>query len=331
MIKAITYTNTKTTLPGWIDPLHEKERRGYSFENAGFYFHIYGKDYNLFHISEGLTASEAIGKESLTDWAVRVFGAVEIVEAMCGVGEVIKGVWRPGIYYQDQIYQALAITEDEQRTAEQALRILIEKLDEILLYIEPSATGLKSYGHKTRELLMLTCTEVENSWTQYMKLGSVSPAKKSFTTNDYVKLAAPLHLVDYEITFTPFQGIVPIRPFLGWTSSSPTKSLSWYDAYNLTKHDRSSNFSQASLENCLWALSAAIAMFCARYSPFPLLEGQSTLSALFRQHFSIGLRDPDPRSFYIPLIEPSDNFRKELMSFSARQLMGKWSQLPLVI
>ena len=331
MVKVITYKNTRTTLPLFGAPLHEKEARGYAYEYAGFRFHIFGEDLALFHISEGLTASEAVKAETLPDWSTRVFGAVNIVDMAGGAGEVIEGVWRPGLYYQDQIYQALAITEHEQRTAEQALRILIEKLDEILLYIEPSATGLRSYGHKTRELLILACTEVENSWAQYLSLGNVAPARKLFTTNDYVKLLAPLHLADYEVRFTPFQGIAPIRPFQGWDAANPTTSLSWYDSYNKAKHNRVTHFSEATLENCLRALSAAIAMFCARYSPYPLLEGQSSLSAVFRQHFSIRLQAPDMKSFYVPLIELPPDFRTDLMIFGAKEFTRPWGRLPLVI
>src|SRR5690606_5022655 len=107
-------------------------------------------------------------------------------------GEVVSGVWRPGLYFKREIHQALAIDEYTQRSAEQSLRVLIEKLDEILLYIEPSQIGLRSYGHKCRELLILACTEVESLWAQYMRLANITPAGRTFSTNDYVKLLNPL-------------------------------------------------------------------------------------------------------------------------------------------
>lgn len=328
---AITYKNTSTNLPGWVNTVHQKEPRGYAYEQAGHYFHIYGKDDGLWVLSTGLTASEKKQQISLTDWVTNIFGAVDIKQIQHNAGEVVSGVWRPGLYYPEQAYQALQTNENEQRAAEQALRILIEKLDEILLYIEPSLSGLKAYGHKTRELLILSCTEVENLWTQYMKIANVGPSGRSFTTNDYVKLLGPLYLAEYEVSFKLFNGIPEISPFLSWSSANPTQSLNWYDAYNKTKHDRSLHFSEATLENCLHALSAAIAMFCVRYSPYPLLHGNSSLSALFNQHFSVRLANPDPTSFYIPLINIPANYRNDLVCGGACDYIAPWIQKPLVV
>lgn len=81
------------------------------------------------------------------------------------IGDTVENLWRPSLYYSNDIQIALNIDPYEQRSAEQALRVLVEKLDDILLYVEPSQSGLASYGHKSRELLILACTEVENLWT----------------------------------------------------------------------------------------------------------------------------------------------------------------------
>ncbi len=64
------------------------------------------------------------------------------------VGNVIAAVWRPGLYYQSETLQALGGSETDVRSTEQALRMLVERLDELLLYVEPSANGLASYSHK---------------------------------------------------------------------------------------------------------------------------------------------------------------------------------------
>jgi hypothetical protein len=330
-VTAIAYKNTSTNLPGWVNTVHQKDPRGYAYEHAGYYLHIYGKDDGLWVLSTGLTASEKKQAATLRNWAINVFGATEIQQTRHNAGEVIQGVWRPGLYYLEQIYQALQTNENEQRAAEQAIRILIEKLDEILLYIEPSASGLSAYGHKTRELLILACTEVENLWTQYMRLANVQPNCRSFTTRDYVKLLVPLHLSEYEVSFKLFNGIAPIRPFLSWSAANPTQSLRWYDSYNKTKHDRSFHFSEATLENCLWALSSTIVMFCVRYSPYPLIEGSGSLSALFNQHFSIRLKDSDPSSFYIPLINIPADYRNDLVCGRACDYIATWNQKPLVV
>lgn len=211
------------------------------------------------------------------------------------------------------------------------MRILIEKLDDVLLYIEPTAAGLQSYGHKTRELLILACTEVENFWAQYMRLANSAPSGRSFSTNDYVKLLKPLYLAEYRIRFKLITGNYSVTPFSQWSAANPTQSLPWYNAYNKTKHDREQHFAVATLENCLHAISAVVAMFCARHSPYPLLSGYSSLSGLITQHFDIDLADPDPASFYIPALDPPANIRKDLFCGKMTDHVSPWSKRPLTI
>ena len=115
------------------------------------------------------------------------------------VGNVTAGVWRPGLYYQDQTLQALGGSEVELRSAEQALRLLVERLDELLLYIEPSVSGLASFSHKTRELLILSCTEVELQLKQYLRLAAYD-REEDLSMNDYVRLEPRLYLREFVLT-----------------------------------------------------------------------------------------------------------------------------------
>jgi hypothetical protein len=308
MFTAITYKNSITTLPGWVDNLHVSQQIGYAYLADEHYIHVYGSGDNLWILSTGLTATEKkIAEKTITDWTSERFGAQDIRAMKLSPGEVLCSVWRPGLYYSQEIYQALNTQEHEQRAAEQALRILIEKLDDLLLYIEPTVNGLNTYGHKTRELLILACTEVENYWLQYMRIAHATPAGRSFTTNDYVKLLAPLCLAEYKVSFKQSNSMPPSCPFENWSSANPTQSLGWYDSYNKTKHDRATHFAEATLKNCLDAISATITLFCVRYSPFPLVSGNGSAAALFNQHFSVQLHEPDPRTFYIPQIKLPPN------------------------
>ena len=328
---AFTYLNTLTKIPGWVNTLHLDHRRGYAYESDGRFFHIYGRGENLWVLSTGLTVSESAVNQTIEEWIGRVFGAADCTPMQHEPGQVVSGVWRPGLYFKKEIHQALATNDHLQRTAEQALRILIEKLDEILLYIEPTATGLQSYGHKSRELLILACTEVENLWTQYMKLAGVAPLGRVFSTNDYVKLLKPLHLADFVMRFKLFHDSYSTIPFGKWSITNPTQSLPWYTAYNKTKHDREQYFKEATLENCLHAISAAVAMFCVRHSPFPLIEGNSSLAGLFTQHFDIELHGPDPKSFYIPAFDVPADIRNDLFCGAMTKCIRPWKQKPLAI
>lgn len=221
------------------------------------------------------------------------------------------------------------MTGSKQRVAEQTLRMLIDKLDELLLYIEPSVNGLQAYSHKTRELLILACTEVENVWKRYMIIANYDP-DSTLNTNHYVKLHSPLYLSNYEIRLKTYDNIEPIRPFDGWSSDQPTKSLLWYGAYNQTKHDRSRHFSKATLKNCIHAIAANIVLFCVSFGPNPLLNGKSTLSALINQLFNFQLIEPDPKSFYAPKIQLPNTYSKELVCGRGDNFMQSWILKPLM-
>lgn len=147
-MRALVYRNTKTTLPTLEHSFHEKEPRGLAYETATHFVHLYGKDRFARAISPGLTVTEA-KNGSLREWVERVFGATEIEETRTEVGHTVRGVWRPGLYKDEEILQGLGVTEVEARLAEQSLLLLVERLDELFLYIEPSKNSLATYSHRS--------------------------------------------------------------------------------------------------------------------------------------------------------------------------------------
>lgn len=332
MSNAIVYRNTRTTIPGWVNTLHIMQPRGMAYESDTHFVHYYGNDQGCWVISSGLTATMA--KEgTLEQWVIDKFGAEDIQQCLPHIGNTVAGVWRPGLYRLDECMISLRFTVNELRSAEQSLRILIERLDELLLlYIEPSQNGLNSYSHKLRELLILACTEIENLWNSYMQLSDTVPINgKQYTTKDYVKLLSPLHLSDYKTTLKPYSNVDPIRPFASWNSNNPTQSLIWYDAYNQTKHNRNDHFSKANLSNCLSAISANVILHCVRYSPFPLLSGNGTLTALVNQLFSIDLSDCSPTSFYTPGLSLPPSTRGDFACYESSDFASAWTSLDLQI
>jgi len=301
-----------------------------AYETPTHFIHYYGRAADLYVISVGLTASER-KSGVLADWVTRVFGAQDIRPTLHAPGETVRGVWRPGLYFYEETLQGLGNTETDLRMAEQALRLLLERLDELFLYIEPDTHGLQAFSHKTRELLILACTELENSWKAYMRTAGVTPTGSDFTTRDYVRLLNPLYLDEYEITLKPYSSVPSMRPFSTWNAAAPTQSLSWYDAYNKAKHDRTTYFDQATLENCITSVAANIVLHCVRFGPFPLLEGRGTLSSLFNQVFGIRLHNPRPESFYIPLVNPTTQLRDNLVCGSTKEEIAPRTVKPLVL
>lgn len=331
-MKPLLYKNTLSKV-NVSPPLHESDPRGYSYEIDTHFVHFYGRDRGLWVISSGLTTTQ--GKSgSLADWITTTFGAKEIATSVCEVGHTIAGVWRPGIFLYDDIRSGLGTTDSDRHEAFQSIRLLLDRLDELFLYVEPSAASLSTYSHKTRELLILACTEVENAWTRYLREAKANPLNgKNFTTNDYVKLADALYLSDFQLTLKAFPSVAPSRPFFGWTAAQPTKSLAWYDGYNLTKHDRMMHFDKATLKNCVDAVSANLALFSVRFSPYPLYNEGGTVSALFQQLFDIALKDPTPESFYVPLIKfpVNPNLNLIVIDSANQKLVQPWTVLPFTI
>lgn len=144
-------------------------------------------------------------------------------------------------------------------------KLIVDRLFELFSYIEPSKTNLDAFGHKPRELLLLACMEVESSWKGVLKANQY--LNSHLNTNDYVKLLGPMRLADFEVEFVMYPDLPAVTPFGSWKPSNPTTSISWYDAYNKTKHDRESNFGRATLISAIQAVSAVAVMLCAQFGP----------------------------------------------------------------
>lgn len=320
-MNGITYKNTHTKIPHWVDTLHIQQTRGYAYETDSHFVHLYGKDGGFNTISIGLTTLQK-KSGTLTEWVEEIFGAQDIRPLDLEVGHAIDGVWRPALYYYEDTYQALNVTQIEMRLAEQALKLLVERLDEIFLYVEPINNGLNIFGHKTRELLILACTEVENNWKTYLvKAGALPENSRNFTTRDYVKLVDKLFLKDYEFKLKNYPSLPIISPFDAWNSASPTQSLTWYDAYNKTKHDRNTHFAQATLNHCISSVVANLILHSTKFSPFTMTEGSSPFISFITQHFSISVKIK-PQTHYIPLINIKPDTREDLFVFDPRKKDG---------
>jgi hypothetical protein len=311
--RAVTYRNTKTTLPGWVSNIHETWPRGFAYQTDSHFVHIFAHDKDLWTITD--VVATQLRQGALTIWIEEVFGAQNIVNVDADVGHTVEGVWRPGIYFDDHASQGLAFTPAQLRLAEQSLLLLVQRLDELFLFVEPGPATLATYSHKARELLILACTECENYWQDYLRrAGHTAINGRTFTTTDYVKLLAPLHLDEFEIALPRYQGVTPIRPFFGWSAQRATQSLSWYDDYNKAKHDRTTHFASATVINCINAVAASAIMFAIKFGPYRLTTGPGTLPSLINHLFTISLCNPKPESFYVPLVKPPNQTPLQTMS-----------------
>jgi hypothetical protein len=166
---------------------------------------------------------------SLKDWVAKTFGDTNPTESKCQQGVCYKRIWRP--HWPGPGYGSISQTHDAEKITESlvALRILLNKLEELFETIEPSEDNLSAYGHKTREILLLACMEVESSWAAVLKENAY-PQRPPWKTTAYVKLAGPMLLDSYKLTLRSYPHFPSFSPFGSWDAARPTQSLSWYDA-----------------------------------------------------------------------------------------------------
>lgn len=123
-------------------------------------------------------------------------------------------------------------------------------LNSIFNVIEPNEINKDTYGHKIRELLIISCTEVEYLLRKILTDNGYG-IEQHLTTNDYVKVRPLLKLDEYRVKLKFHPSMGSFSPFKDWNDKKPTKSLDWYDAYNQTKHNRGENFYFANLNSTI--------------------------------------------------------------------------------
>lgn len=239
---------------------------------------------------------------TLKEWVIKSFGDSAPTVSGYLPGTFYKRMWRPlacpGSFHK-------AISEEKLTESFVALRILLSKLESLFETVEPSEPNLPTYGHKIREILLLACMEVESSWSAILKENGYSTGRR-FTTNDYVKLSGPMLLDGYSLSLQSYPSFPEFAPFKDWNASNPTTSLSWYDAYNKTKHDREGNLNVGTLDNAVRAVGAAVVMFLAQFG-FNFGTGDQKIP-LIRNIFRIGTKDLKKyeKEYYIPNIQGSE-------------------------
>lgn len=145
-------------------------------------------------------------------------------------------------------------------------KILLKKLNQLFEVVTFNQQNFDVFGHEIRNVLLLSCMEVEASWNGILTANNYISSGRN-TTNDYFKLNVPLQLNEYKIVFNLYPDINPIIPFEFWSSANPTSSLFWYDNYNKTKHDRENNENLGTLISAVNSVSAAIIMLYVQFGP----------------------------------------------------------------
>lgn len=155
--------------------------------------------------------------------------------------------------------------QDFAKAPEQYIRafLLIQKdLENLFDYIEPSDINSACYSYRIHELLLRTCVEVEaNCKAILLENGYVKST--DLNMGDFKKINKSHHLSSYEIKLPLWHGNNSLlKPFSNWDSDA---SLTWYNAYNTTKHNRHEMFHMASFENLINAVCGLVALLSSQF------------------------------------------------------------------
>lgn len=175
------------------------------------------------------------------------------------------------------------------------LHSLIQHLQEICRVVHPIDTNLNAYGHEIRNLLIISCTEVEAQWKSIL----LANGAQANNRRDYVKLSPAMKLKEYRVSLPWFPWLDPIAPFERWepTPNRVKQHLPWYDAYNAVKHDREKNFVEAKLRYAIEALTACFVMLCAQYGLDFVRIGDEARDVFFHL---VNRPSWEPAELYVP-------------------------------
>ncbi len=140
-------------------------------------------------------------------------------------------------------------------------------LENLSTYIELTKDNFFVYGHKIRELIIISCTEVEYLMKKLLIDNNYPVPAEKLKTKDYFHCRDILRLNEYTVETRKYTDLKVFSPFANWTNENfrTSSSLPWYKAYNNVKHDRGGNFSQANLENLMDAIAAIHILLEAQY------------------------------------------------------------------
>lgn len=132
-------------------------------------------------------------------------------------------------------------------------------------YISNADLNEQTYSHRTHELLVRVCIEVEANFKAILKENGYK--RKIQGVRDFYKVDATHKLSDYRVKVPYWDGENGIRwPFKEFKNTDENCiSPHWYRAYNKAKHDRHTAFQAANFGALVDALAGLSALLAAQF------------------------------------------------------------------
>jgi hypothetical protein len=146
-----------------------------------------------------------------------------------------------------------------------AFLIIQKDLQALFDYIEPSDGNLGCHSYRVHELLLRASIEVEANCKAILTENGFT-LRDNANMFDYRKIEASHLLSGYEVCVPTWHGEHGRRkPFHNWSLALENQGLPWYQAYNLTNHNRATSFQEATFEHMLDTVCAVAALLSAQF------------------------------------------------------------------
>lgn len=146
-----------------------------------------------------------------------------------------------------------------------AYKILESDVIKVFEYVEPSDVNKATYSHRIYELFLRAATEFESNCKRILEVNGYKITSRT-NISDYFKINSATKLSEYKVYLNIWHpNEKKIQPFQEWNNSA---TLSWYQAYNKVKHNRQTEFNNASLENLINAVAGVYVILYAQFGVF---------------------------------------------------------------
>jgi hypothetical protein len=109
-----------------------------------------------------------------------------------------RGIYDVGNHYSYNSVNARKVYGKTYISSNVAALSIFDALELLFRYVEPTSENRSAFGHKIREVLILTCTEVESAWRSVLE-ANTTEKKISYTTKDYSALLEPMRLNEWSV------------------------------------------------------------------------------------------------------------------------------------
>ena len=173
-----------------------------------------------------------------------------------------------------------------------AFLLIQNDLQRLFEFIEPADTNMAAYSYRIHELFMRTCIEVEANFKAILKENIFNPTnrdgsarlEKYWKIHDYKKVNSTHHLSAYKVFIPIWDGAKScFEPFKQWIG---TEELTWYQAYNASKHDRQNEFKEANFENLLNAVAGLLVLLSSQFGTQDFSPGSTGLGINTDSYYS---------------------------------------------